>query len=669
MFDAILIANRGEIARRIQRTARRLGVRTCAVFAEADRGAAFVREADQAVCIGEGGAAQTYLQGQRIIDAALRTGAQAIHPGYGFLSENPEFAEQCAAAGLVFIGPGPAAIRAMGLKDASKRLMAASGVPVTPGYHGDAQDERTLLDAAQGIGFPVLIKAVAGGGGRGMRRVDSAADFSRALASARRESADAFGDDRVLVEKYVAAPRHIEVQILGDSHGSIVHLFERECTLQRRRQKVVEEAPAPGISPAVREALTRAAVEAARAVNYVNAGTVEFIADGTGELRADGFWFMEMNTRLQVEHPVTECVTGFDLVELQLDIACGGRVPAQSDINLRGHAVEARICAEDPAAEFRPSSGRMDRFRIPSLRVDSALDEGDEVSPLFDSMIAKAVSHAHSRSAALAALGEELEASQIGPLATNTAMLVRLLRHEAVIAGRVTTHFIEDNLEALSTADSRERAVLLAAAGEAWRLLQSSGSADPWSVIDGFRLNRPASIDPRRRFEGVEGVAVRLFPAAHGSVFRTDGADAFQGTVSGRFATEQRLEVTVRIDEQRRSIIAEQIGDDLFVFGGGGAFAFVPSVAAVAGDAVAAGDEVVSPMPGRVLEVQATAGDHVEKGQVLVVMEAMKMEYSLRSPRAGIVAEVTIVSGEQTREGVCLVRLHPADGAVVGMAP
>ncbi|MBJ7413114.1 MAG: ATP-grasp domain-containing protein, partial [Phenylobacterium sp.] len=408
MFRSVLVANRGEIARRVFATARSLGIETVAVFSEADKDAAHVRDADKAVMIGPAAARDSYLKGDRVIAAAKAAGAEAIHPGYGFLSENAEFAEAVMAAGLTWIGPPPSAIRAMGLKDAAKSLMAKAGVPVTPGYLGEDQSAKTLAKEAARIGFPVLIKAVAGGGGKGMRLVESAADFDAALASCQREAAASFGDDRVLLETYVTRPRHIEVQVFGDRHGNVVHLYERDCSLQRRHQKVIEEAPAPGMSEHARAAVTDAAVKAAKAVGYVGAGTVEFIADASQGLRGDRIWFMEMNTRLQVEHPVTEMVTGQDLVEWQFRVAAGEPLPLRQDqIELRGHAVEARLYAENPATGFLPSIGRLDSFSLPtSVRVDTGVDEGDSITPFYDPMIAKLIAHGDDRDQAVAALAE-----------------------------------------------------------------------------------------------------------------------------------------------------------------------------------------------------------------------------------------------------------------------
>ncbi|WP_068874591.1 acetyl/propionyl/methylcrotonyl-CoA carboxylase subunit alpha, partial [Phenylobacterium sp. CCH9-H3] len=429
MFRSVLVANRGEIARRVFATARSLGIETVAVFSEADKDAAHVRDADKAVLIGPAAARESYLRGDRVIAAAQAAGAEAIHPGYGFLSENAEFAEAVMAAGLVWIGPPPQAIRAMGLKDAAKDLMQKAGVPVTPGYLGEDQSPARLKAEAEKIGFPVLIKAVAGGGGKGMRLVESAAEFEAALASCQREAAASFGDDRVLLETYVTRPRHIEVQVFGDRHGNVVHLYERDCSLQRRHQKVIEEAPAPGMSEQARAAVTDAAVKAARAVGYVGAGTVEFIADASQGLRGDRIWFMEMNTRLQVEHPVTEMVTGLDLVEWQFRVAAGEPLPLrQEQIELNGHAVEARLYAENPATGFLPSIGKLESFSLPtSVRVDTGVDEGDSITPFYDPMIAKLIAHGDDRDQAVAALAEACGEVEVFPVKTNAAFLVRCL--------------------------------------------------------------------------------------------------------------------------------------------------------------------------------------------------------------------------------------------------
>ena len=467
MITSLLIANRGEIARRIIRTARALGVRTVAVYSEADAKAPHVLEADEAVLIGPAPARESYLVADKILAAAKATGAEAIHPGYGFLSENAAFAQAVIDAGLIWVGPPPAAINAMGLKDAAKSLMIAAGVPTTPGYLGDDQSETRLETEAAAIGYPVLIKAVAGGGGKGMRKVDAAGDFQAALASCRREAAASFGDDRVLIEKYVTRPRHIEVQVFGDRHGNVVHLFERDCSLQRRHQKVIEEAPAPGMDAATRATVCDAAVKAARAVNYEGAGTIEFIADASEGLRADRIWFMEMNTRLQVEHPVTEMITGQDLVEWQLRVASGEPLPLkQHEITLEGWAMEARLYAENPATGFLPSTGPLAHFRLPDdIRVDSAVEEGGAVSPFYDPMIAKLIVHADSREAAAEALAEACASVEVWPVKTNAAFLARCAGHPDFVAGDVDTGFIERRLDDL-TARSFSDAATLAAVSE-----------------------------------------------------------------------------------------------------------------------------------------------------------------------------------------------------------
>ncbi|MDR3507997.1 MAG: biotin carboxylase N-terminal domain-containing protein, partial [Caulobacteraceae bacterium] len=485
MIGALLIANRGEIARRIIRTARRLGVRTIAVYSEADAQSPHVREADDAVLIGPAPARESYLLPARILEAARASGAQAIHPGYGFLSENAGFAEAVIDAGLIWVGPPPAAITAMGLKDQAKARMIAAGVPVTPGYLGDDQSDARLQAEADAIGYPVLIKAVAGGGGKGMRKVDRAEDFAPALASCRREAAASFGDDKVLIETYVARPRHIEVQVFGDAHGQVVHLFERDCSLQRRHQKVIEEAPAPGMTDAARAAVCDAAVRAAQAVGYQGAGTVEFIADASEGLRPDRIWFMEMKTRLQVEHPVTEAVTGLDLVEWQLRVASGEPLPlAQDQIRLNGWAMEARLYAENPATGFLPSIGRLEHFRLPdTVRIDSGVEQGGQISPHYDPMIAKLIAHGADRATAAARLARACAGVQVHPVKTNAAFLARTLSDPAFIAGEVDTRFIEARLEALAAPALPSPDALTAAA----RALVPPDDGGPWTGLEGFR--------------------------------------------------------------------------------------------------------------------------------------------------------------------------------------
>ena len=621
MIDSLLIANRGEIARRIIRTARRLGVRTVAVFSDADADAPHVREADQAIGIGPSPARESYLAGGNILAAARETGAAAVHPGYGFLSENAAFAEAVIAAGLAWVGPPPAAIRAMGLKDAAKRLMIEAGVPVTPGYLGEDQDPVHLAAEAAAIGWPVLIKAVAGGGGKGMRKVARAEDFPAALLSARREAAAAFGDDKVLLEKYLARPRHIEVQVFGDSHGNLVHLFERDCSLQRRHQKVIEEAPAPGLADADRQALCAAAVRAARAVAYVGAGTVEFIADASEGLSADRIWFMEMNTRLQVEHPVTEAVTGLDLVEWQLRVASGETLPlAQDQIAMRGWAMEGRLYAEDPAAGFLPSTGPLTRFRLPDgVRIDSGVEEGGAITPFYDPMIAKLIAHAATREAAAASLAAACAAVEVWPVRTNAAFLARCAADPDFVAGSIDTGFIEARLEALTARPefTPPPADVASLAG------RGRDPASPWSGAAGFRLNAP--------------------PAATARVF-LDGV-----------AIEARFDFAVAPPDPPIG------GDPLVLFHAGGAFVLstVPDARAAA---VTAGDGAVrAPMPGRIVQVAAAAGEAVVRGQTLVVLEAMKMEHTLAAPYDGQVAEVAVREGQQVAEGAVMARLVARD--------
>ncbi|HEY8572986.1 acetyl/propionyl/methylcrotonyl-CoA carboxylase subunit alpha [Phenylobacterium sp.] len=628
-ITSILVANRGEIARRVFATARRLGLRTVAVYSEADADAAHVRDADEAICIGPAPARESYLVGEKIIKAAKQAKADAIHPGYGFLSENADFAEAVAKAKLTWIGPPPAAIRAMGLKDAAKALMQKAGVPVTPGYLGEDQDEARLAKEAKRIGYPVLIKAVAGGGGKGMRRVDDPKQFSAALAAAKREAAASFGDDRVLLETYVTRPRHIEVQVFGDSHGNVVHLFERDCSLQRRHQKVIEEAPAPGMDAATREAVTSAAVRAAQAVGYVGAGTVEFIADASQGLRPDRIWFMEMNTRLQVEHPVTEMVTGLDLVEWQIRVAAGELLPlGQDQITLTGHAVEARLYAENPQTGFLPSTGGLEHFHLPhNVRCDSGVIEGGEITPFYDPMIAKLIAYADTREQALADLAEACDAVEVWPVKTNACFLARCLEQPGFIAGDVDTGFIERNLEELTAAHEPSSAALAAAAAAAM-IAEESGVTEeapsPWRDLAGFRLNAPPETGVRLFLEGKPVMA-------HG-----------------------------RPDAQPRSVLLDEDGH-IVVFEAGEAIAFSlhpPSADMAEG---AAGDgQVRSPMPGKVTNVVVKPGQTVAKGAPLLTLEAMKMEHAMTAPFDGRVEELAVKAGDQVAEGAVLVRLSAA---------
>jgi acetyl/propionyl-CoA carboxylase alpha subunit len=623
MFKSVLVANRGEIARRVFATARRMGLETIAVYSEADAGAAHVADADRAVLIGPAAARESYLVPEKIIAAAKATDAEAIHPGYGFLSENADFADAVTAAGLIWIGPPSSAIRAMGLKDAAKALMTKAGVPVTPGYLGEDQAEATLAKEAARIGFPVLIKAVAGGGGKGMRRVDDAAGFEAALGAARREAKAAFGDDRVLLEIYVTRPRHIEVQVFGDAHGHVVHLYERDCSLQRRHQKVIEEAPAPGMDAKTREAITTAAVKAAKAVNYIGAGTVEFIADASAGLRPDRIWFMEMNTRLQVEHPVTEMVTGLDLVEWQLRVAAGEPLPLkQQEIGLAGHAVEARLYAESPANGFLPSTGVLEHFALPpSVRADAGVEEGGEVTPFYDPMIAKLIAHAETREQALAELAEACDAVEVWPVKTNAGFLARCLEAPDFIAGDVDTGFIERNLAELTAAPEPSPAAL-AAAAEAAMVVDETLSPDPspWRDLTGFRLNAAPSNTVRLFRLGKPVIAQGSERAAGRSVLLTDD-------------------------------------DEIVVFEAGEAFVFA-SHPPPADEAGAASDGAIrSPMPGKVTGLSVTLGDKVVKGQALLTLEAMKMEHALTAPFDGVVEGVSVTLGAQVSEGAVLVKL------------
>jgi len=642
VLTSLLIANRGEIACRVIRTARRLGIRTVAVYSDADANALHVRQADHAVHIGASPARESYLVGDRIIAAALETGAEAIHPGYGFLSENADFAQAVIDAGLIWVGPKPASIRAMGLKDAAKKLMQAAGVPTTPGYLGDDQSPERLNAEADAIGYPVLIKAVAGGGGKGMRQVGASDDFLDALQSCRREAASSFGDDRVLLEKYILSPRHIEVQVFGDSHGNIVHLFERDCSLQRRHQKVIEEAPAPGMDEATREAVCAAAVAAARAVDYEGAGTIEFIADASEGLRPDRIWFMEMNTRLQVEHPVTEEITGQDLVEWQLRVASGEPLPKRQDeLSINGWAMEARLYAEDPAKGFLPSIGRLEIFREQKdVRLETGVYEGAEITGFYDPMIAKIVVHAVDRVAACEALARASAETDIFPVKTNAAFLWRALEDPDFRAGRINTGFIAEKGDALlPPAEPTDDMVKQAAAAllvqeyygtptmlTSWDGdLLSNPQAAPWRAAQGFRMNAPVSLN----------VAVTI----DGKVHHT----------------------TLPADWRFKAVVAEPVAGGVAVNDDG--LSFLASLPRASGSATrtAADGAILSPMPGRIIAVEVAAGDTVAKGQRLVTLEAMKMEHSLVAPFDGTVAELAATPGGQVSEGALLVRVERGD--------
>jgi len=599
----ILIANRGEIACRVMRTARQMGIATVAVYSDADRDALHVRMADEAVHIGPAPAAESYLVIDKIIQAAKDTGANAIHPGYGFLSENPAFVRACEAADITFIGPSADAMEAMGLKDAAKALMTKAGVPVTPGYQGDNQDPDHLKAQADEIGYPVLIKAVAGGGGKGMRKVEAAKNFKDALASCQREATSSFGNAVVLIEKYIQSPRHIEVQVFGDAHGNVIHMFERDCSLQRRHQKVVEEAPAPGMTEDVRDAMTSAAVRAAQAVNYQGAGTVEFIVDGSGALKTDGFWFMEMNTRLQVEHPVTEMITGLDLVEWQIRAAQGEALPDQSDITMDGHAVEARLYAEDPDADFTPSVGRLHHFKTPrSIRVDTGFETGDHVSRHYDPMIAKLIAHAQTREEAIDALRRGAAKTSTYPVKSNAGFLQAILKTDDFKAGRVDTGFIA----AHDLAAKALRIEKLA------KQIGPKPGNSPFETISGWRLNAPAR---RVMHPYIDGVVT---------------------------------EVPVREGKAKTGLI--RVGDRAVRVG----------MPADLLQAALGADSVIAPMPGKVISVLVEAGETVTADQPLIILEAMKMEMTLKSPRDGVVAEVTAAVGQLVTDGEALIALEEA---------
>ena len=632
MISSLLIANRGEIACRILRTCRALGIRGIAVYSDADARAKHVREADAAVWIGAAAATESYLDADRIIAAAKAVGAEAVHPGYGFLSENAAFARAVEAAGLIWVGPKADTIEAMGLKDRAKAIAEEAGVPVLPGYRGEAQDAKTLTKEAERIGFPLLIKAVAGGGGRGIRLVTAAKALAGELESAVREAEAAFGDGRVMLEKLVEQPRHIEVQVFGDSHGNAVHLFERDCSLQRRRQKVIEEAPAPGMPDKVRKAMCDAAVKLAKSVGYEGAGTVEFIVDGARPLALDTFWFLEMNTRLQVEHPVTEMVTGMDLVDWQLRVASGEKLPVkQKEIKLLGHSIEARICAEDPADGFRPGAGLIEEFGMLAdteadwLRWEAGFESGDRVPAVYDSMIAKLVVWGEDRDQANDNLIDTLAHLQLVGVPGNIGFLRRCAMADAFVEGRHHVNWIAEQGEALTAApEAHQQAAVLAVAD----ILLGEDGADPWRVRDGWRLNAA--------------------PVLKTAVAVGEEADWFDPSEQ---AVAEDISMPLVTDLSPRRFAVTTGGDSVLVE--------VPDFEAEA-EALAGGDAVKAPMPGKVIALNVKAGDTVEKGQVVAVMEAMKMEHSLTAPRDGVVAETGAEIGAQVPEGEILVALEEA---------
>ncbi|MDD2876339.1 MAG: acetyl/propionyl/methylcrotonyl-CoA carboxylase subunit alpha [Acidiphilium sp.] len=668
MFTAVLIANRGEIACRIIRTARRMGLRSIAVFSEADRNAGHVALADEAVCIGPAPARESYLDIERIIAAARRTGAQTVHPGYGFLSENAAFAEACAQAGLIFIGPPPAAIRAMGSKSAAKALMEQAGVPLVPGYHGDEQNPRHLATAAGRIGYPVLIKASAGGGGKGMRIVTGPGDFLNALELAKGEARAAFGDDHVLVEKYLIQPRHIEIQVFADTHGNVVSLFERDCSIQRRHQKIIEEAPAPSISEVQRLTMGEAACTAARAIAYVGAGTVEFIAED-GE-----FYFMEMNTRLQVEHPVTEMITGLDLVEWQFRVAAGEALPlTQNEIERSGHAIEVRIYAEDPAREFAPSTGTLNHWRLPevsaNIRIDSGVRQGDDVSIHYDPMIAKLIAWDHDRDGAIRHLRQALAGFEVDGVRTNLDLLRRIVAHPDFVGAVLDTGFISRRAEDLLADVAPPPAAVFAATLHCWlrdlpRHVDPFDPYSPWNTRIAWRLNG-SSYQDVSIYDADTIHAIRVYPIDDG-YFQDGGHFQFDwndrkfdaGIIQ---AGQDRLQVT--IDDAICPVTALHHGRDVIAFHAGQRYALriVDKFEATGGVAGASG-RITTAMPGRVVAVAVGPGDRVAAGDLLVTIEAMKVQFRIVAPRAGVIATLRCGLGDLVEDGAELAIFEAAPG-------
>jgi 3-methylcrotonyl-CoA carboxylase alpha subunit len=661
MFRKILIANRGEIACRVMRTCRRLGIATVAVYSDADARAMHVTLADEAVRIGAPPATESYLRGDRIIEAARNTGAEAIHPGYGFLSENPDFVAAVNAAGLRFIGPSAQAIRAMGLKDAAKELMVEAGVPVVPGYHGSSRDANFLRKQADAIGYPVLIKPRAGGGGKGMRRVERGEDFTEALAGAEREALASFGDGACLIEKYVGTPRHIEIQVFGDDHGNVVHLFERDCSLQRRHQKVIEEAPAPGMSAEMRAAMGAAAVKAAKAIGYSGAGTIEFIVDASQGLRADRFYFMEMNTRLQVEHPVTEMITGQDLVEWQLRVAGGERLPLRQDeLSIDGWAFEARLYAEDAAKGFLPATGTLAHLTLPEeiARIDSGVRQGDTITPFYDPMIAKLIVHAPTRGAALGKLALALARCHVAGSVTNVEFLAALCADGDVARGAVDTGLIARGAGRLIAKPAPSAAVRAVAAIAALGLARQPSDRDPWSALSGWRHWEAA-----RQYALLEHADERdelHVTVLGGGAFIVDG-----GGATTRLRLLDSMDGALRLDVDGRRLGAKLVEHHgrITVFMDGGAHEFIlPDRLAEEAEGDAGGDRVVTPMPGLIKLVAAKVGDRVGKGDALIIVEAMKMEHTLRAPRDGMIGELRVAAGEQVQDGAVLLVLAPEGG-------
>jgi 3-methylcrotonyl-CoA carboxylase alpha subunit len=659
-FHTLLIANRGEIACRVIRTARAMGLRSVAVYSEADRGAMHVAEADEAVLLGPARARDSYLNIERVIEAARRSGAEAVHPGYGFLSENAGFAQACLDAGLVFVGPTADMMIAMGSKSGSKALMEKAGVPLVPGYHGEAQDEATLATAADRIGFPVLVKASAGGGGRGMRVVRSAGELAAAIVSAKREAKAAFGDDRMLIEKYVDNPRHIEVQVIGDSHGNLVSLFERECTLQRRHQKVIEEAPSPTLGPAQREAVCAAARKAAAAVNYVGAGTIEFVSNGKD------VFFIEMNTRLQVEHPVTELITGINLVEWQLRVAFGERLPlAQQDIGFHGHAIEARVYAENPRKNFMPSVGRIKTWQTPpavdGLRIDAGYRKGDTVSPYYDAMLAKVIAWAPTRQAAIDKLNHGLRETDVRGVITNIPFLSALVTHPDVRANAIDTGFIERKLKNL-TAGSNEAGELELGAAVATVLVDENAAAgsdahSPWRSFGWMPVGRRQRVFSFRHAQGAEHKVTLRYGVGPSTLMIGERELAFACSLNAEG------EIDLTLDGGISRVVSVIEGHEIYLRTRNGRFE-LHWVDPFGGDdeEQVGEDKIVAPLPGTVVALLAEEGARLEKGAPILTLEVMKMEQTLRAPFAGVLKKIKCKLGDIVQEGVELAEVEPVAG-------
>ena len=656
MFSKILIANRGEIACRVIKTARRMGIKTVAVYSDADRCALHVRQADEAVHIGASPVGESYLKADKIIQAALQTGAQAIHPGYGFLSENPDFVDAVERAGLVFIGPSADSIRAMGLKDAAKALMIKSGVPVVPGYHGREQSPEFLMREADKIGYPVLIKARAGGGGKGMRLVERQEDFIANLQSASREGQSAFGDPAVLIEKFITSPRHIEVQVLGDSHGRVLHFFERDCSLQRRHQKVIEEAPAPGMSDDVRKAITGAAVKAAEAIHYQGAGTIEFIVDGSGPLRTDGFWFMEMNTRLQVEHPVTEAITGHDLVELQIRVAAGeALVLEQSQIELKGHSFEARLYAENVNLDFMPTTGKLEHLVFyDQVRNDSGVQSGDEITPFYDPMIAKIISYGSNRGEALRQLQTALSETFVAGTLTNMDFLQSLARHEEFVRGNMDTSLIAQNIDALTDGSAPDEVAIAMAMSVALGI-------NPTDPDNGWRQWGEAR--HRMSLQLNDQIYHRYVVLEGNGCIRTETLE--ENTICSQLQNLVFSDgmITSNIGDLRTSarfVSFENRGKKFVsIHKDGHAFEFlIPDLLSRSASVIGDDSTILAPMTGIAIVIDRVAGDHVKQGDRLMVMEAMKMEMNLTALRDGIIAQIMSDVGASVEGGTIVARLE-----------